>query len=335
MNANANAAQLHARLVELARARHEHGKLEDQIERQDGKLRSLEAENEKFGIENATMHDQLREQAAFEVRAQYFARHNELLQEELRRARSTHADARRAEGQKLRAAERKISTLEAERDGLRRLADDRARASEQVEALARQRNELHLAEAEKQRGEHTEMRAKLKSLARKHDEHKLEAERVQHLLSEIASLKGGTKLSRLCSISRMASSQRHTRASRSLNGDKLRTDGLEKKVRDLQRENDELRRKMGRQEIEEDRTAIHLREIQQMRDEIENQKQQVGAHAERVSVASKNLTAAENDRAARARTKTERRGDTPSAGAAATTQGRFWAPQAGVRPVLN
>ncbi len=287
---------MHARLVELARARHEHGKLEDQIERQDGKLRSLEAENEKFGIENATMHDQLREQAAFEVRAQYFAQHNELLQEELRRARSTHADARRAEGQKLRAAERKISTLEAERDGLRRLADDGARASEQVEALARQRNELHLAEAEKQRGEHTEMRAKLKSLTRKHDEHKLEAERVQHLLSEIASLKGGHQaLKTLLDQQDGELTTAHASIAQS-ERDKLRTDGLEKKVRDLQRENDELRRKMGRQEIEEDRTAIHLQEIQDLRDEIENQKLQVGAHAERVSVASKNLTAAENDR---------------------------------------
>ena len=288
---------MHARLVELARARHEHGKLEDQIERQDGKLRSLEAENEKFGIENATMHDQLREQAAFEVRAQYFAQHNELLQEELRRARSTHADARRAEGQKLRAAERKISTLEAERDGLRRLADDGARASEQVEALARQRNELHLAEAEKQRGEHTEMRAKLKSLTRKHDEHKLEAERVQHLLSEIASLKGGHQaLKTLLDQQDDELAAAHASIAQS-EREKVRTDGLEKKLQDMQHQNDELRRKMGRQEIEEERSAIHQRELQQMRDEKEDLKQQVGAHAERVSVASKNLTAAENDRA--------------------------------------
>ena len=150
-------------------------------------------------------------------------------------------------------------------------------------------------EAEKLKSE--QLRAKLKTLTRKHDEHKLEAERVQHLLSEIASLKGGHQaLKTLLDQQDDELAAAHASIAQS-EREKVRTDGLEKKLQDMQHQNDELRRKLGRQEIEEERSAIYQRELQQMRDEKEDLKQQVGAHAERVSVASKNLTAAENDRA--------------------------------------
>ena len=93
--------QLHTRLTELARAKHANSTLQDNLARERVMRTALERANEELGRENTAMHDQLREQAAHEaraldtcapfvcergatqVRAQYFAQQNELLQDEV------------------------------------------------------------------------------------------------------------------------------------------------------------------------------------------------------------------------------------------------------------